>query len=47
MKIIIAIRNSREDKMSFSENGYQLTAEVNYNLIDYSEIVWHRNHITG
>ena len=35
MKIINAIRNSREDKMSFSENGYLQTAKINYDLIDY------------
>lgn len=35
MKVIKAIRNNREDKMSFSENGYQQTAKINYNLIDY------------
>ncbi|MBC7567228.1 MAG: hypothetical protein H7223_09720 [Pedobacter sp.] len=28
MKIIKAIRNSREDKISFSENGYQQTAKL-------------------
>lgn len=35
MKVIKAIRNNREDKMSFSENGYQQTAKINYSLLDY------------
>ncbi len=35
MKVIKAIRNNREDKMSFSENGYQQNGKINYNLLDY------------
>jgi integrase len=35
MKIVNAIRNNREDRMSFSENGYQQPDKINYNLLDY------------
>jgi len=35
MKIIKAIRNKREDDLSFSDNGYKQHIKINYNLINY------------
>lgn len=35
MKVINAIRNSRETDTNFSENGYKKPGKTDYNLINY------------
>jgi len=35
MKIVRAVRNKREDELSFSDHGYKQQGKINYNLLDY------------
>jgi len=35
MKIVRAVRNKREDEISFSDHGYKQQGKINYNLLDY------------